>query len=110
MPPDSPVQFIWKADLEPESRELLNSLLANLSYFGRAESWCRAELGDSATANCLWVGPEVVVPEECDLVRALAPETGVTLEQLMVDTSTLRSKQKRLDPPGRPMDSICAEP
>ena len=40
------VLFRWEqVELQPATRQLLESLLAELSYFGRAESLCHAELG-----------------------------------------------------------------
>jgi CRISPR-associated protein Csb2 len=99
--PESPVYFVWKGELEQEDKTLLQSLLSNLSYFGRAESWCRAELIDACEKpNCRWVGPDEPIPANMDLVRVLAPKENATLEELMVDTLIMRNKQKRLEPPG----------
>ena len=43
-----PVFFHWpKLELAPEHRRILEALLAELSYFGRAESLCHAELTDA---------------------------------------------------------------
>jgi CRISPR-associated protein Csb2 len=97
---EEPVQFIWKGDLSDEDRALLGQLLANLPYFGRAESWCQASLSDGAEPNCHWVSPGKPLSEDYDLVRVLVPSSGVTLAELMVDTADLRGRQRRLDPPG----------
>lgn len=44
----SPVSFRWPGiTLPPEHRRLLETLLAEVSYFGRAESLCHAELTDT---------------------------------------------------------------
>ncbi|MGE5541962.1 MAG: type I-U CRISPR-associated protein Csb2, partial [Bacillota bacterium] len=86
LPRKEPVLVMWKEDLPPEDERLLGRLLANLPYFGRAESWCQAGLADEGEPDCLWMGPGRVIPEECEPVRVLAPARGVTLEHLMVDT------------------------
>ncbi len=99
--PESPVYFIWNGELDEEDRALLQNLVSHLSYFGRAESWCRAELVDTwEKPNCHWMGPDAQIPPNRDLVRVLAPKPDVTLQELMVDTLTMRGKQKRLEPPG----------
>ena len=97
---EEPVQFIWSGELPDEDRALLGKLLANLPYFGRAESWCRASLFDTAEPNCHWMSPGKPMSEDYDLVRILVPSPGVTLAELMVDTADLRGRQRRLDPPG----------
>lgn len=100
LPRGESVQFVWKGDLLHEDRTLLGQLLANLPYFGRAESWCRASLSDTAESNCHWMSPGKPTSEDYDLVRVLVPSSGVTLAEVMVDTADLRGRQRRLDPPG----------
>jgi hypothetical protein len=43
--PDAEVVFLWpEVDLDPGEAEVLSLVLPQLSYFGRAESWCTARL------------------------------------------------------------------
>ncbi|MDY3556151.1 type I-U CRISPR-associated protein Csb2 [Gemmata sp. JC717] len=55
--PDAEVVFHWDdATLTDDGKQTLRLLLSQLGYFGRAESWCAAQLladFDSARLNCL---------------------------------------------------------
>ncbi len=43
-PGDGVLSVTWPVDLDPETRALLGTLVANLGYLGRAESWVDATL------------------------------------------------------------------
>jgi len=116
---DQPVIAVWpNATLREDERSLLGSLLENLPYLGRAESWCRAELySGGARPNCrpLDGGAENL---DVEPVRVLVPDTSdpeVLLQALTVDVGNLRRGERRRDPPfsrwesyGRPR--ACFEP
>ncbi|HVC32580.1 MAG TPA: type I-U CRISPR-associated protein Csb2 [Chloroflexota bacterium] len=79
-------------------RLALATLLDLLTYFGRAESWCRADLLDDPPApNCQLV--DARAPGDHELVRVLAPTLPLRFNALLAETSDLR-KSGRVDPPG----------
>lgn len=51
---DAPeIQVVWqKVDLNPEQSQLLERLCENLSYLGRAESWCEISLVPQPPLDC----------------------------------------------------------
>ena len=102
--PADAVVCVWpEAELVDGDRTALAALLASLGTFGRAESWCEADL----------LGPDAVPePNSVPLVdrqslaglepvRVLMPDAQATdlLETLLIETSTMR-RQRHLDPPG----------
>lgn len=90
-----PIVVCWpEVELREDHRAVLARLLKGLSYFGRAESWCRAELLDEA--------PSVFNSEPgegSETVRVLCPEENVGLNELMIETWQLQ-KGKYNRPPG----------
>jgi CRISPR-associated protein Csb2 len=49
---EAPVVAIWPgADLDATERQMLEGLLENLPFLGRAESWCRAKIDDGWESN-----------------------------------------------------------
>ncbi len=77
---DEPLEVLWpNVELTQEHRELLGLLLENLTTFGRAESWCHAELLD---VNAGGREPECGPIEETDedagreLVRVLCADAA----------------------------------
>jgi CRISPR-associated protein Csb2 len=102
--PHDVVWWMWpEARLNDEDHQALAALLNALGTFGRAESWCEAELlehGDVPQTNCLPL-TEDNLPAGLEPVRVLLPEGGgePLFEQLLLDTAAMR-KQKLLYPPG----------
>lgn len=102
--PQEKVRLVW-LDSNPEPQELktLEMLCSHVSYLGRSESWCKISLAeDSPVPNCYPIGNnetrEPIKPVRVLSPRALNPTQ--LIHSLMVETSTLRSVKKTLDPPG----------
>ena len=110
---DRPVHVIWpNVSLDEEEMDTLNRILANMHYFGRAESWCTASASSMPqTYNC---GPahESDAPSDADLVNVLIPKhnikfydinepakIGNDLDHIGVTTLALQ-KSNFVDPPG----------
>ena len=92
-----------EAELGVEDREALAALLRALGTFGRAESWCEAELSEQRDApqlNCLPLADGRML-KGLEPVRVLLPEeSGEELfDRLLIETSEMR-KKKQLDPTG----------
>ncbi|MBV8857904.1 MAG: type I-U CRISPR-associated protein Cas5/Cas6 [Acidobacteria bacterium] len=117
--PQDEVWWLWpEVELGNEDRNALAALLRDLGTFGRAESWCEAELsgGDD-------MPPPNSVPFEegqslpgIEPVRVLLPEGKgeAVLDSLLIETTTMR-KGRQLDPEGsrwvtytRPADALRA--
>ena len=108
---DDPVEFIWKDLTLNESETVtIKNILKNLHYFGRAESWCVAEMSTSAhEPNC--IPHDGRTASNMDLVYVLTPKhnvkftdgmgknTDADLESVTVTTAQLQNK-KYMDPPG----------
>lgn len=110
---DKPVHIIWRnVTLDEEEMAILNQVLANMHYFGRAESWCAASASSlPQTYNCSPVH-ELDMPLDVDIVNVLVPkhdikfydtnksaETGKDLDHISVTTMALQ-KSNYIDPPG----------
>lgn len=108
--PNDDILWLWRnAELGESERALLASLLENLGTFGRAESWCEAELLSRPQAEKIarenefnglpFVGGESLAGKET--VRLLAPK-NVGIDELMkslkLDTGEMRGKNKQLEP------------
>lgn len=106
--PKDEIVWLWRdADLNGEDRANLAKLLRNLGTFGRSESWCEAALieNENEIAGLKFNGLPVSSDESLrhkETIRLLAPnEKGEKLlESLLIDTSTMRGKQKQLEPTG----------
>lgn len=102
--PRDAVLCLWpEAELSEEDRKALAALLGALGTFGRAESWCEAELSEQRETpplNCLPLA-EGQTLKGIEPVRVLLPEErGEALfDRLLIETSEMR-KQKQLDPTG----------
>lgn len=106
---DSEVQMIWpNTAMSGTHLQILNGLLRRLSYLGRAESWVEAtasEVTDTmGNVNCTPIGSDGEVPSGFEPVRVLIPKDELKgqalLDALCVDTSTMRNKDRLLDPKG----------
>lgn len=93
-----PLLALWpEVDLDEPCRLLLDELLARMTYFGRAESWCRArrlradELPDGLVPDVLPAGeegPSGGPPTE--LIELLGGGDHVELEDLLLETTDMR--------------------
>lgn len=101
---EAKVYVSWDTELDPPQEGLLRYLLDRLPYLGRVESWCEASLVvDRPEPNCVPIPDGDDVPEGYEAVRVLTPSTleaTALLEALLVETGQLRSRQRKLDPPG----------
>ncbi|MGB9919260.1 MAG: type I-G CRISPR-associated protein Csb2 [Moorellales bacterium] len=101
---EAEVRLVWpEAAVEGDLERLLAELLSGITYLGRAESWCQARLDRfPPEPNCFPVAPGAAAPAEGELVRTLVAQPGDTkalLEALLVETSVLRAREQRLEPP-----------
>ena len=108
---DEPVEIIWKnLTLDEAEARVVGDILKNLHYFGRAESWCSAEISAAPREpNCVPHNGQDA--GNADLVYVLVPRRNVRftdgmgknadadLESITVTTGQLHGK-KYLDPPG----------
>lgn len=104
---ESKTYVIWpNVDLSPDQTERLARLLKGMTYIGRAESWCCMRMEHSEVPD-----PNCQVAAKTDLtdfepVRTLVPKSGDprgVLEALLVETGTMRSSHRQIDPPGSEM-------
>lgn len=110
---DKPVHIIWQnASLDEEEISILNRILENMHYFGRAESWCTANASSlPQTYNCSPIH-ELDAPLNADLVDVLVPKRNIKfydinepakigndLDHISVTTLALQ-KNNYVDPPG----------
>jgi CRISPR-associated protein Csb2 len=102
-----PLDAVWclwpEAELSVEDRNALAALLDALGTFGRAESWCEAELseqGETPSLNCLPLA-DGEMRKGIEPVRVLLPEADgeAVFDKLLIETSVMR-KEKQLDPTG----------
>jgi len=119
---EEPVVLFWpEANLTAEQEDLLETVLQNLGYLGRAEAWCEAWLVERpARPNCVVLAEGTPVPPGLTPVPVLtaAPaEPEAFLRALLIDIGVLRSGEKRLDPQGsrwvrygRPSDALVDFP
>jgi CRISPR-associated protein Csb2 len=117
--PQDEVWCLWpEVELGNEDRKALTALLRDLGTFGRAESWCEAELSGGEDMP----RPNSVPFEEgrplskIEPVRVLLPEGEgeAVLDSLLIETAMMR-KGRQLDPEGsrwvtytRPADALRA--
>ena len=114
---DKPVYIIWNnVTLSVEEQFLLEKLLKNLHYFGRAESWCTVSMSTqslpSLHPNCIPLENQELSSQQ-DLVRVLVPNKDFdfvdlddpksinndNLKSITITTRELQDK-KYIDPPG----------
>lgn len=98
------VRVNWDVELSPAQEALLGDLVGRLPYLGRAESWCEASLvPGTGEPNCWPIPDGSEVPVGCDAIRVLTPRpvgAPELLEAMLVETGNLRSRQRKLEPPG----------
>lgn len=99
--PGGEIVAVWPdLDLTEQQRAIFAQLLANLSYLGRAESWCDARLTEHPPVpNCSALEDAALPAGDWEIARVLVPRAPLRLAALCVETDNLRS-QGRIDPPG----------
>ena len=92
---------VWpNVDLDTQQRIDLGLILRNMPYLGRAESWVNAELTpEHPEPNSYALDNGAPLKGDLEVVRTLVPNRGIGLDELQVETSTLRG-EGRIDPEG----------
>ena len=92
---------VWpNVRLGPQQRDDLDSILRNMPYLGRAESWVRAGLASEHCETNSHALEDGALPDgNCEVVRTLVPNSEIGLKGLEVETSALRARG-RIDPEG----------
>ena len=109
---DKPVNIIWKnTTLDIEEIKILDQILKNLHYLGRAESWCKATIStEQHSYNCSPLGDEEL-PLDVEITSILAPKQNVKFTDISkpttkpdLDTISITTKElqynNHIDPPG----------
>ena len=98
---DDPVFAVWpKVDLEPAQQADLASILENMPYLGRAESWVAASVvSDPPKPNSYALESGSLPQGDYEITRTLTPRTPIKLKDLEVESSMLR-RGGRIDPDG----------
>lgn len=125
VPRESPVIAVWEnVSLDDRSLKLIKQIAENLSYFGRAESWCKAEVIEEGKLSVLkelgnytvskpLLAEESVLSSPKEIVNVLCADEGIdpkiSLDELdkkgnnkhplLIRTSILRTQIKNLNPP-----------
>lgn len=118
--PQAEVRFGWPdLSLEDAEHTLLERILTNLTYLGRAESWAEARLVDEVWPNCQLLNPGEEAGSRDQAVELLAPtpgEPGAVLVALMTETGAMHG-QNQLVPVGsrwvryaRPVEAFRTDP
>jgi len=100
--PADALKIAWDVDLEEDERALLQALLNNLGYFGRAESLVEATLlsdSERIEPNAQPLGVDVTLAKDEELVRLLTPMRADVYEKWrterkprMENSGTVKSK------------------
>jgi CRISPR-associated protein Csb2 len=112
--PSDEVAILWPdASLDSEQRARLGSILANLTFLGRAESWCAACLLDDDTTarrrpdvNC-WPLDETV-PDSYEIVRVLCADPEEAFQNRAFFTITGKGRSKQIA--GKPIRTVEYDP
>ncbi len=99
--PGKPLFAVWEnLGLDAQQCSDLDSILRNMPYLGRAESWVEASLAsDCPVVNSLPLEDGTLPEGDWEIVRTLMPRSPVSLGDLEKETSTLR-RSGRIDPEG----------
>ncbi len=104
-----PVRIAWPVMMVEADRHALGVLCERLSYLGRAESIVEAVLlpaGATINPNSSYLPCDQPVPQDCELVRALCPETPALYAEWIAarrpagETSAKDKKTKSKTKPG----------
>ena len=92
---------VWpEVDLDPTQRADLSTILRNMPYLGRAESWVEASLASDPPKPNSYALESGALPEgNLEIIRTLTPRTPLKLKDFEVESSTLR-RGGRIDPEG----------
>ena len=112
---DSEAAVLWPdAQLNPDQREVLRTLLDRLGYLGRAESWCEARLlkdeeAAAALPNCQPLNGEALKSKQ-ELVRVLCadPKTAFN-DEYVKPSGDKRGSGKSKRPAYDPAWHVCIE-
>lgn len=99
--PKDPLVVVWpQATIDPDDAAVLERLVTDIPYLGRAESRCEAKLLDDHVLRSHGpIDQRWTTPTPGGSARVLAPQTGVTRAQLEVTPDQMR-KAKCLVPSG----------
>ncbi len=97
--PSKPVVAMWNnVELGQRQTEDLYSILRNMPYLGRAESWVDARIClNPPEPNSAPLESGALPNGDVETVRTLVPRTPIRLEDLVIETSDLR-RAGRIDP------------
>jgi len=112
-----PLVAVWPAgELAGDESQDLSRILEALSYLGRSESWCAAELTTTlpGEANCRPVDGGLELRDGEESVRVLAASEPLDFGALFAETASLREERRDImRPPGtrwvvyaRPRDAL----
>ncbi|MGB0713976.1 MAG: type I-G CRISPR-associated protein Csb2, partial [Gammaproteobacteria bacterium] len=113
---DAPLHVVWNSlELSTEASDLLDDLLENLGYLGRAESWVEAcRVNDVVVTNCKPGDDPVnratgeLIGETVRLNSAVSPAAYAALRQpFMEDKKRAKKLAKTL--PKDLIDALCVE-
>ena len=101
--PGRPLFAVWPDfTLNERQQHDLDSILRNMPYLGRAESWVDASLvteNPGSKRNC-YIPENGALPDgDWEIVRVLAPRPGIRIADLEIETDRLQ-RSGRIDPEG----------
>ena len=98
---NEPVFALWpNVELDSAQGAVLSTILRNMPYLGRAESWIEASLASKHPEINSYPLETGSLPQgDWEISRTLTPRTPIKLEDLEVETSVLR-RGGRIDPEG----------
>lgn len=98
--PSAPMRISWEQDVSSAAMAALQTLTEHLTYLGRAESCCNAELvTESQRSAAPSLGSERWVPDDSGPHMVLVPVTPIEQADLTITTDQMR-KMRVLSPPG----------
>lgn len=100
--PGDSLVAVWRGvELNGEERSALDELLSRMTYLGRAESWCVAEVVDDEVPemNCRPSVSQNDAASDLYPVMLLSPTLPLELDTLLVETREMRS-EGFIQPPG----------
>lgn len=110
----NPIHIIWDdITLNQQETDILKSILANMHYFGRAESWCKAELSANTIKSNCSPHADQNFPPNTDLVQVLTSNKNIEFVDIRTSTENekdalnaitattkILQENKYKDPPG----------
>jgi len=119
LPKDAEIHIVWpQAEFDKKQQQMLETLLYGLSFLGRAEAWCQAELSRELpeTVNCKPLNGQVL-NDDCEIARVLCadPDTAfeddhvVTIETVSRGRGKNKVTEQRRSSPYDPVWNLCIE-